>query len=68
VNGLLGLEFEEAGPDTVYNTLLDRQRGLDDNLIVLVDNDGDEMFYLATSTVDGGWREPSSPGLNRSAS
>ena len=53
INGLLGLEFEEAcGPDIVYNTLLDRQRGLDHDLIVLVDNDGDEMFYLETSTVD----------------
>jgi SMI1 / KNR4 family (SUKH-1) len=49
VNGLLGLEFEDAcGPDIVYNTLLDRQRGLDRALIVLVDNDGDEMFYLDT--------------------
>jgi hypothetical protein len=53
VNGLLGLEFEEAvGPDIVYNTLFDRQRGLGHDLIVLVDNDGDEMFYLDTGTVD----------------
>lgn len=59
VNGLLGIEFEEAvGPDIVYNTLLDRQSGLDRGLIVLVDNDGDEMFYLDTSKVDEDGENP----------
>jgi antitoxin YobK len=54
VNGLLGIEFDDAcGPDIVYNTLLDRQnRGLDPSLVVLVDNDGDEFFYLQTGLVD----------------
>jgi hypothetical protein len=53
VNGLLGVPFEEAcGPDIVYNTQLDRlQAGLDPRLIVLVDNDGDEVFYLDFSRV-----------------
>ncbi len=50
VNGLLGIPFADAcGPDIVYNTQLDRGRGLDPHLIVLVDNDGDEVFYLDLS-------------------
>jgi antitoxin YobK len=54
VNGLLGIPFEDAcGPDIVYNTQLDRaQSGLDANLIALVDNDGDEAFYLDLSHMD----------------
>ncbi len=60
VNGLLGVEFEEAcGPDIVYNTLLDRaQSGLDKSLIVLVDNDGDEAFYLDAGHVEPGVESP----------
>lgn len=60
VNGLLGIPFEDAcGPDIVYNTELDRkQSGLDPNLVVLVDNDGDEAFYLDLSRVDQDGESP----------
>lgn len=60
VNGLLRIEFDEAcGPDTVYNTQLDRaQSGLDPSLIVLIDNDGDETFYLDTGRIDQDGESP----------
>jgi hypothetical protein len=60
VNGLLGIPFEDAcGPDIVYNTQLDRaQSGLDPNLVSLVDNDGDEVFYLDLSRVDEDGESP----------
>lgn len=59
VNGLLGLEFADAcGPDVVYNTLLDRKSGLDPYLLPLVDNDGDEIFYLDTSVADADGENP----------
>jgi hypothetical protein len=60
LNGLLGIEFDDAcGPDIVYNTQLDRtQSGLDPSLIVLVDNDGDEIFYLDAGHVDQGGESP----------
>jgi hypothetical protein len=60
INGLLGIESEEAcGPDIVYNTLLDREsRGIDASLIVLVDNDGDEFFYLDTARIDDDGENP----------
>jgi hypothetical protein len=60
VNGLLGIDFEDAcGPDIVYNTLLDRDsRGIDPPLVVLVDNDGDEFFYLDTGKTDNEGESP----------
>lgn len=60
VNGLIGLPFEDAcGPDVVYCTMLDRdQFGLDHALVPLVDNDGDEIFYLDTSEVDANGESP----------
>lgn len=60
VNGLIDLPFEdECGPDVVYCTMLDRdQLGLDHALVPLVDNDGEEVFYLNTSKVDADAENP----------
>lgn len=53
INGLLGVEFDEAcGPDIVYNTLIERREfNIHHGYICIVNNDGDEMFYLDTSQV-----------------
>lgn len=53
VNGILGIDFEEAcGPDIVYNTTVERREfGIPEAFVCLVSNEGDEMFYLDTSTV-----------------
>ena len=60
IYGLLGVEFEDAcGPDIVYNTRFERREfQIPDSYICLLDNDGDEIFYLDTSTESDSGENP----------